>query len=166
MGGKNPLLFVVVLLILLIALGIYQWTVMTENALLKQEATLVRESTGKLKREKEDTQSLLAEMSITLDDKKRYISDIDGKFLKVNADLENKNKALQQCIEEKKKMGEDATKQKNELKTKEDQLKKMEEEKKKVEADLEEFKKLCEVADNSKELTKKLCPQAPLVQQQ
>ncbi|GCC39252.1 hypothetical protein chiPu_0023039, partial [Chiloscyllium punctatum] len=34
------------------------------------------------------------------------------------------------------------------------ELKKMEEEKKKVEANLEEFKKLCEVADKMKDLTK------------
>ncbi|XP_038643154.1 uncharacterized protein PFB0765w-like [Scyliorhinus canicula] len=159
MGGKNPMVVVVVLLVLLFALAFYQWTLMTENALLKQEGVLVRDSTGKLKRERDAAKSQVAELTMGLDDKKRYISDIDGKFLKANAELENKHKELQKCTEEKNKMGEDVEKQKNDLNTKEEQRKKLEEEEKKLAADLEEYKKLCGVVDKTKanDLTKKLC---------
>ncbi|XP_078061810.1 uncharacterized protein LOC144487599 [Mustelus asterias] len=168
-GAKNPLVIVAGLLILLAALGFYQWTLMTENALLKQEGAVARASTNKLRRERDSAQSQVAELSMSLDDRKRYISDIDGKFLRVNAELESKSKELQQCNGEKKKMGEGAEKQKNDLKTMEGQLKKMEEEKKKVQTDLEEYKKLCGLLDKGKEneLTKKLCSTpAPAVQPQ
>ncbi|XP_067878869.1 protein GOLM2-like isoform X2 [Heterodontus francisci] len=164
MGGKNPLVIVVGLLFLLIALAFYQWTVMSENALLKQENGQVREVTGKLRKARDDLQNQLTEISMNLDDKKRYISDIDDKFLKANAELESKNNALNGCMEEKKKVGDNAEKQKNEFKSKEDQIKKMEEEKKKVETDLEEYKKLCTVANMTTDLAKKLCPQQVVVQ--
>uniref|UniRef100_UPI00398F2202 protein GOLM2-like n=1 Tax=Pristiophorus japonicus TaxID=55135 RepID=UPI00398F2202 len=168
MAGKNPVMVVAGLVLVLVALGLYQWTVLQENASLREETSLARQMLGKLKREKEEVQNRLAEISMTLDNKKRYISDIDGKFLKANADMESKNTALQRCtterdgcIAEKKKVGEEAAKQKNELKAKTDQLAKTEEERKKVQTELEEFKKLCAVVDMTKELPKKLCPQAP-----
>ncbi|XP_072405064.1 protein GOLM2-like [Chiloscyllium punctatum] len=166
MGGKNPLFIVVGLLMLLAALAYYQWTVMSENGLLRAESARAREAAGQMKKEKDEVQNRLAETSMSLDDKKRYISDLDGRFLKANADLEVKVKALQQCGDEKKKLADDVEKQKGEVKAKADELKKMEEEKKKVEANLEEFKKLCEVADKMKDLTKKLCPQQPSIQSQ
>ncbi|XP_059499013.1 cingulin [Stegostoma tigrinum] len=166
MAGKNPLVILAGLLLLLVALAFYQWTLMTENGRLKAESGKAWDMVSQLKKERSEAQNRLAEISMTLDDKKRYISDLDGRFLKANADLEVKVKALQQCGDEKKKVVDDAEKQKVEVKSKQDELKKMEEEKKKVETSLEEFKKLCEVADRTKELTKKLCPQEPVVQNQ
>ncbi|GCC41269.1 hypothetical protein chiPu_0025215 [Chiloscyllium punctatum] len=101
MGGKNPLFIVVGLLMLLAALAYYQWTVMSENGLLRAESARAREAAGQMKKEKDEVQNRLAETSMSLDDKKRYISDLDGRFLKANADLEVKVKALQQCGDEK-----------------------------------------------------------------
>eukprot|EP00061_Rhincodon_typus_P004699 g23218.t1 len=101
MVGKNPLVIVVGLLLLLIALAFYQWTLMTENGQLKVESAKVRDMVSQLKKEGSEVQNRLAEISMTLDDKKRYISDLDGRFLKANADLEVNVKALQQCRDEK-----------------------------------------------------------------
>ncbi|XP_078288103.1 uncharacterized protein LOC144612382 [Rhinoraja longicauda] len=145
------------LVALVAAMVLYMWTVLSENSLLKKEFDQVRGEGGQLKHARDQFQRELEESTMILNDKKHYISEIDGKFLRVNADLEKKVTELQQCIGQKTKISAEAEKQKNDLKAKDDRQKTLEGEKKNVENVLEEFKKLC-ASNNTGDMLKKLCP--------
>lgn len=157
MAGKSPAFIVMGLVVLVAAMSLYVWTVMSENSLLRLESDRARDESGQLRRARDQLQKQLGESTMILNDKKHYISEIDDKFLKTSGALEKKVAEARQCQEEKNKLSADAEKKNNDLKAKEDQQKTLEEEKKKAETLLQEFKKLCG-ANNTADLLKNLCP--------
>ncbi|XP_032871800.1 protein CASC4-like isoform X2 [Amblyraja radiata] len=157
MGGKSPAFLVMGLVVLIAAMALYLWTVMSENSLLRLESDRTRDEGRQLRSARDQLQTQLGESTMVLNDKKHYISEIDDKFLKTSGALEKQVAEVRQCMEQKNKISADFEKQKNDLKAKEDQQKALEEEKKKVETLLQEFKKLCG-ANNTADMLKNLCP--------
>eukprot|EP00062_Callorhinchus_milii_P027037 gi/632989867/ref/XP_007883877.1/ PREDICTED: uncharacterized protein LOC103173015 [Callorhinchus milii] len=166
MANKVSLGLSIFLIVLVILISVYQWRLLSENKLLKADLEHLKIHLTKMDDDRQNLLNQKSELSMSLENKKRYISDVDGKFIVMKDELDNKEKSLQDCGDEKGKMKQEIEKLQADVKQTEDNRKAMGDEKQKTVTELEEFRKLCTIVDKKQELAIKLCPPPPVVQPQ